>query len=305
MTHPGSLSALGPEVLADLDGLGVRSATRVAGGDIAQAYRLECDDGPRFLKTHPRPLPGMFPREAAGLRALRAGAPATLGVPRVVQVSEHALVLEWIEDAGRGGGAGAGGTGAGGTGVEEDLGRGLARLHAGPGSAFGSIDGDPRGYLGSVPVDQTPSERWPEFLLERRLVPLTERAVAVGALDPSARDLLRRCAARLDELCGPAEPPALVHGDLWAGNRMVDARGRNWLIDPACHWAHREIDVAMMHLFGGFGAACWPAYEEVHPLAQGWRMRIAWYQLTPLLVHAILFGGSYGASVLATLRRYA
>ena len=295
MTLPEGLSALPSQALPLLEGLGVRSATRVTGGDIAQAYRLDCDGGPRFLKTHPRPQPGMFPREAAGLGALSAHAPATLGVPDVLAVSEHALVLEWIERSARAGGAG----------VDEDLGRGLAQLHAEAGPAFGTIDGDPRGYLGSVPVDQSAAGRWPEFLLTRRLEPLTERAIAHGAVDPAARDLLRRCARRLDELCGPAEPPALVHGDLWAGNRLVDARGRNWLIDPACHWAHREVDVAMMHLFGGFGVACWAAYEEVRPLADGWRGRIAWYQLTPLLVHAILFGGSYGASVAATLRQYA
>ena len=61
------------------------------------------------------------------------------------------------------------------------------------------------------------------------------------------------------------------------------------------YWGHREVDLAMMQLFGGFGADAFAAYDEVHPLADGWRDRVAWYQLVPLLVHAILFGGSYGA----------
>ena len=86
---------------------------------------------------------------------------------------------------------------------------------------------------------------------------------------------------------------------------MVGADGVNWLIDPAAHWAHREIDLAMMQLFGGFGSECFAAYDEAFPLADGWRARMRWYQLPPLLVHAILFGGGYGASVISVLRGYA
>ncbi len=104
-----------------------------------------------------------------------------------------------------------------------------------------------------------------------------------------------------DELCGPPEPPALLHGDLWAGNRMIDRDGANWLIDPATYWGHREVDLAMMRLFGGFGGAAFDAYAEAHPLAAGWPERVEWYQLVPLLVHAILFGGSYGRAAMAVL----
>src|SRR5690606_28934753 len=110
---------------------------------------------------------------------------------------------------------------------------------------------------------------------------------------------------RAAELCGPAEAPALVHGDLWGGNRLVDRDGTSWLIDPAAHWGHRELDLAMMQLFGGFDRAVYDAYDEAFPLAPGWRDRVSWYQLPPLLVHAIRFGGSYGAAALAALRRYA
>jgi fructosamine-3-kinase len=86
---------------------------------------------------------------------------------------------------------------------------------------------------------------------------------------------------------------------------LVDVRDSNWLIDPAVYWGHREVDLAMMQLFGGFGASTYEAYDEVFPLAAGWRERVEWYQLPPLLVHAILFGGSYGPAALAVLRRYA
>ena len=45
------------------------------------------------------------------------------------------------------------------------------------------------------------------------------------------------------------------------------------------------------------------AYDEVFPLAEGWRERIALHQLYPLAAHACLFGGGYGSRVRATLAR--
>ncbi|MFT4201143.1 fructosamine kinase family protein [Gordonia sp. (in: high G+C Gram-positive bacteria)] len=282
-----------PDLPAELvDGLGVRDATPVSGGDIARAYRLDTPDGPLFLKWRPDATPDLFEREAAGLRALRAHR-GDLGVPEVLRESPSGLVLEWIE-----GGSPTAVT-------EADLGRGLARLHRTTGDHFGSLDDALAGYLGSAEVDLTPTADWPRVFVGRRVIPLIDRGIEQGVVAPEARELIDRLAPRAADLCGPAEPPALVHGDLWAGNRMVGVGGRNWLIDPAAHWAHREIDLAMMMLFGGFGPECFAAYDEEYPLADGWRDRIRWYQLPPLLVHAILFGGGYGASAVGVLRHYA
>jgi fructosamine-3-kinase len=263
-----------------VEGLDVRSATPVHGGDIARAYRLDTPDGPLFLKTRPDPMPGLFEREAAGLRALRAT--GTVNVPEVIREDPQGLVLEWIDVGHR--------TAA----SEPDLGVRLAALHRVHGPAFGGLEGNRHGYLGSQPVDLTPTDRWAEFYVERRVRPLARRAVELGRVDPGVLRLVDRAAARADELCGPVEPPTLLHGDLWGGNRLVDRQGRNWLIDPAVYWGHREVDLAMMQLFGGFGDAVYEAYEEAHPLGPGWRDRVPWYQLVPLLVHAILFGGGYG-----------
>lgn len=284
-----------PPQLAELtQGLDVRSASRVHGGDIAVAYRLDTPDGPLFAKTHPSPTNDLFAREAAGLRALRRHVPGTLRVPQVLRESRNGLVLEWIEEGGRRTGA-----------TEADLGSGLAALHRTTNDAFGGLAGDASGYLGSVPVDLTPSTDWPDFYVHRRVAPLVERAIAEGSLDPGARGLLDRLAPRAAQLCGPETTPALVHGDLWGGNRLVDHDGTNWLIDPACHWAVREVDLAMMQLFGGFGPECYTAYDQAFALADGWRERVPWYQLTPLLVHAILFGGGYGDAALRAMQRYA
>ncbi|MDO4784636.1 MAG: fructosamine kinase family protein [Propionibacteriaceae bacterium] len=269
--------------------LGIRP---VSGGDINQAYRVDTPDGPVFAKCHPEPKPDMFARESASLRALRACTSDELGVPEVLAETSHGLVLEWIEP------------GRGRPGGEAAFGVGLAGVHRCRGASFGGLGGELAGYLGSVEVDLSPTGSWAEFFFTRRVRALTERAVAQGVVSPRALPLLERIAPRAAELCGPPEPPALLHGDLWAGNRMVDTTGRSWLIDPAAHWGHREYDLAMMRLFGGFGAEAFAAYHEAFPLAEGWASRVRWYQLPPLLVHAILFGGGYGEAVLAVLSDY-
>jgi fructosamine-3-kinase len=101
----------------------------------------------------------------------------------------------------------------------------------------------------------------------------------------------------MEDRVGPPEPPARLHGDLWGGNLLVDERGDPCLIDPAVHGGHRELDLGMMRLFGGFGARVFAAYDEAFALAQGHEERIPLYQLYFLLVHVNLFGGSYVASV--------
>jgi fructosamine-3-kinase len=105
-------------------------------------------------------------------------------------------------------------------------------------------------------------------------------------------------------LAGPPEPPARLHGDLWSGNVLAGADGRPWLVDPAAHGGHREVDLAMLRLFGAPDGRTLDAYQEAHPLAAGHEERVALWQLLPLLVHAILFGGGYGASAERAARRY-
>ena len=123
---------------------------------------------------------------------------------------------------------------------------------------------------------------------QQRLDPHRHRAVQ----DPVADGL--------GEFGAADEPPARLHGDLWAGNRLVDRTGRSWLVDPAAHGGHREFDLAMMRLFGGFGTAAFDAYDAAFPLADGWENRVSLHQLAPLVVHAVKFGGSYrGATVAA------
>ncbi len=277
------MAGLAAELEADL-GSAVTSMRAVGGGDMAEAFAVDLADGRRvFAKTHAAPPEGFFSREAGDLRWLRA--PDVLPVPEVLAVSDEAparLVLEWIAPGGRSGSD------------EAAFGRDLAALHRAGAETFGRTDGR---TTGSQALPNEPCASWVEFFAERRLLPLARMAADRGALPGRLVSELEGVAGRLEALGGPAEPPARLHGDLWAGNRLVDADGRSWLIDPASHGGHREFDLAMMRLFGGFGEPAFRAYDEVFPLADGWQDRIGLHQLAPLVVHAIKFGGGYVSAV--------
>ena len=263
---------------------------RVAGGDINDAWALTLDGGRRvFVKTRAGAAPDEYATEAEGLRWLaQAGA---LRVAEVLAVDPAFLALEWI-DSGPLSAAG-----------EEELGRGLARLHAAGAPRFG---GERPLRLGAVVLSNAAVDGgWPAFLAQRRLLPLARLARDRGALSADGAAAVERVCARLDVLSGPPEPPARVHGDLWGGNVLGGADGRPWLIDPAAHGGHREADLALLRLFGGPGPRTFAAYAEERPLADGWEARVELHQLVPLLVHAVLFGGGYGARAEAVARRYA
>lgn len=251
--------------------------------------RIELADGtPAFRKELADAPPSFFRREAIGLRALAA---AGARVPEVLDVADDHITLAWVE-------RGEHRTAA----TEERFGQELAHLHRTTGERYGSVDGEPTAYLGACPVDLTPTDTWWESWVERRVVPLTRRCVEEGTLD---RELLELAERITPERFGPLEPPTLVHGDLWGGNRVTDTRGQSWLIDPCAHYGHREVDLAMMQLFGGFSGRVYAAYVEAFPLADGWEERIPIYQSVPLLVHAILFGGGYGIEAASALREAA
>jgi fructosamine-3-kinase len=264
------------------------------GGDINDAYRATLAGGRRaFVKTNRRADAEMFPAEARGLDWLReAGA---LRIPLVLAVSSGEagaaafLALEYLEPAPPR------------RGFDEELGRGLAALHRYGAPFFGL---DTPNFIGRLPQPNTPAQSWPEFFRDRRLEPQLRLAEREGRAPGSLRSKLERLYTRLAELVGPPEPPARLHGDLWGGNLHGDDLGAPCLIDPAVYGGHREVDLAMMKLFGGFGSRVFAAYAESYPLAPGYEERVELYQLYPLFVHLNLFGGSYLASVERAVTRY-
>jgi fructosamine-3-kinase len=271
-------------------GAAIASTAPVHGGDVAIAYELDLADGRRaFAKTHVDPPPGFFTTEAFGLTWLRDA--GSVLVPEVLAVSDQPafLALEWID------------RGAARPGTEAALGRGLAALHRAGAPTFGRED---RRTTGSRRLPNDPCDTWAEFYAERRLRPLARLGHDSGALPDRACRALEAVADRLGAIFPTAEPPSRLHGDLWTGNRLVDLAGRSWLIDPAAHGGHREFDLAMMRLFGGFGPEVFAAYAEAHPLEPGWEARVSLHQLAPLAVHAIKFGGAYVGETEAALRQY-
>jgi fructosamine-3-kinase len=272
----------------------VRRLRRVGGGMLNEAYAAELADGARiFVKAHPDPLPGTFEAEAAGLRWL-AEAPGGPPVPEVLGVAEGWLALGWVEP------------GALTADMQAGLGRALAALHAAGALGFGATAAGTPGApgheapplrIGPLLLSNEPAADWPGFFAERRLGPLAAMARDRGALRAEGSALVERVCARIGALAGPSEPPARLHGDLWSGNVLAATSGGAHLVDPAAHGGHREVDLAMLRLFGGASERCFAAYAEVAPLADGHAERVGLWQLFPLLVHAVLFGGSYGAQV--------
>lgn len=258
----------------------VTGARRVGGGCINEGWQVDLEGGERaFVKTRQDVPRGEYETEAAGLRWLAE--PQAVRVPKVLGVSEEGtrlLALEWI-DEGPLDPAGA-----------EELGRGLAAMHAAGAQAFG---GPAPLRIGRVTLPNEPLRDWPTFYAERRLRPLIGQA----SLTPAGAAAVERVCERMHDLAGPPEPPARLHGDLWSGNVLAGSNGRAWLIDPVAYGGHREVDLAMLRLFGAPSPRILAAYEEAAPLADGHEERVGLWQLFPLMVHAALFGGHYGSQV--------
>lgn len=257
----------------------------VGGGDVARAEELLLADGRAlFLKTREDAPPTMFAREADGLALLAA--PEALRVPEVLACSgadePGYLALELVRPAPIA------------SDFDDRLGRGLAALHRATLASFGLPHDN---FLATIAQSNAPSVDWPSFYRDRRLAPLVESARDRGLLPRRMLDDFDRLFARIDELARTSEPPARLHGDLWSGNVIVDERGEPCLVDPAVYGGQREIDLAMIKLFGGFGPRVFDAYREAWPLEPAAEGRVSLYQLYPLLAHVALFGASYVPSV--------
>jgi fructosamine-3-kinase len=274
---------------------GASEPRRVGGGDINEAWHVCLRGEDVFVKTRSDVGEGEYALEVAGLRWLAE--PGALRTPRAIEVARGYLALEWVPP-GRLSQEGA-----------EELGRGLATTHLAGAPCFGDPGfGERLGVqarIGSLRLPNEPSDDWPSFYAQQRLGPLARIASERGALSSSGVATVERVCARLDGLAGPAEPPARLHGDLWSGNVHADLEGRPWLIDPSAYGGHREVDLAMLRLFGAPSERVFAAYEELAPLAEGWRERVNLWQLLPLLVHAVLFGGSYRAVAERVAAEYA
>jgi fructosamine-3-kinase len=221
----------------------------------------------------------MFPAEGRGLEWLAET--KALRIPEVIAAEEDFLALEFLE------------SGSKRVKFDEELGRGLADLHR---FSAGAPGWDFDNFIGPLPQANERTESWAEFYAEQRLRPRFEAAIRSGVAPGKWRSRFENLFERLPALVGD-EPMSRLHGDLWGGNLLVGPNGEPCLIDPAVYVGHREVDLAMMKLFGGFPSRVFQSYDEAFPLLSGHELRVHLYQLYPLLVHVNLFGGGYVSSV--------
>ena len=278
-------------VFETLMGAVVKRSSRIGGGCIANATRVETGAGTFFLKWGKGEVAETFAAEAEGLRALRK-ADAPLLIPEVLAVGSGEaayLLLEWIEQ-----------------GSEDErfwdaFGAGFATLHRTMGERHGfSISN----FIGRLPQQNDWTDTWPAFFAAQRLEPQAAMARERGRWQNSWDGLYERLVGRLPSLIPVEAPPSVLHGDLWSGNYMVASDGRAALVDPATYFGHREADLAMTELFGGFSRRFYRSYDEVWPLEPGYAERKEIYNLYHLINHLNHFGSSYASGVDRILHRF-
>ncbi len=272
----------------ELLGAQVISTAPAVGGDVSTATRLRLNDGRTVLmKTHPHAPKGFFAAEARGLTWLAET--GTVAVGEVLAVDEECLLLRWIETARPSVDSAA------------RFGRELAALHT---TGAGTLGFGEDGWIGRLPLPNRPCPSWPEFYATRRVLPYLKLARDRGQIGDEDAGSIEALVGRLPVLL-PQGPVVRLHGDLWNGNCLWGLDGRVHVIDPAAHGGDRELDLAMLALFGlPHLARVMAAYREASPLTDGWEDRLGVYQLFPLLVHSVLFGGSYGSRAGEIARRY-
>ena len=273
-------------------GLNVQRCEQENGGDINLAWCLFSSQGKYFLKVNDKDkYPGMFQKEANGLDLLRKH--CTLVIPGVIKNGEcgqyQYLLLEWLEKA------------APQKNMWENFGSGMAMLHKHTQQYFGLNEDN---YIGSLKQNNTSHNEWHSFYTTCRVMPLVKMLFDAGSFSSKDIDNANSFCKNLKDIF-PVGSPSLLHGDLWGGNFLVTPSATAAIFDPAVYFGHREMDIGMTKLFGGFDRRFYSAYHEVYPLENGWERRLPVTQLYPLLVHALLFGGHYIMSAAKVIKEFA
>ena len=260
----------------------------LSGGSINQVFLVQNNKDKYVIKINDKnAFQGMFEKEAIGLKVLSK---SDFKIPDVIGHGEMGntsyLILEYIEP---------------GRNIDWGLfGSKLAHLHKNLNDYFG-LDHD--NYIGSLEQKNTSKKTWADFYAQMRIMPLVQRSFDLSLLDKNEVRMAENLCKKLPDLL-PIENPSLIHGDLWSGNLICDRQGEPVLIDPAVYYGFREMDLAMLNLFGSVPSKSIEEYENIFPLCKGWQQRTDINQLYPLLVHLVLFGTSYKHSVVQTIKKY-
>lgn len=289
--HGGRMSVMPDRITSQVEALlhsPVNELTPIRSGGFGETMQGRLADGRKiFVKTDPNAPDQFFEQEGDGLRSLAE----TSGVPTpaVLAADPGMLILEWVSE------------GSPSRQLAADFGQQLAITHRYGHTGFGREED---GFIGSEPLPGGSGYTdWTRFYAAARLQPFLDRARTAGHISTDDQQAVTQVIRQLDRLAGPNEPAARLHGDLWAGNVLWNPTGVT-VIDPAFHGGHRETDLAMLALFGlPHLTAVLNAYQQTYPLSPGWQERVPLHQLFPLLVHAVIFGGSYGHAAGDAARR--
>jgi len=266
----------------------VVSSIPLGGGCIGNALKVETENGNNyFVKQYD--IKKMHHAEANGLNELKTT--NSIRIPRVLKVNDDFLILEFIESA---------------TAVNnfsEKFGNQFAQMHKTTGTQYGYFEDNFIGSSDQINIPQ--NDNWAEFFLENRIIYQFRLAEKNGYAAEELKNGIKLIEKSIEKILeGSEESPTLLHGDLWGGNFITDQRGNPCLIDPAVYYGHREADLAMTKLFGGFDSIFYSAYMEEYPLKDGWEHRENIYKLYHILNHLNLFGSGYYSQAISLINTY-
>ena len=277
-------------IILEKTGSDVASLSPLGGGSISSAYKAALSDGTStFIKVSPQ-SPDMFVKEANGLKELQKA--NAIRIPTVLHADKEILILEYLPVS----------SPSNKKKFFEEFGRQFAQLHKFTSPSFGFSENN---YIGSTPQKNMPqSNSWKEFYRTERLLFQFHLAERNGYADSGLRKAYTALEQHIDDIIPDAsEPPALLHGDLWSGNYLCVENDIPAIIDPAVYYGHREADLGMTLLFGGFSDSFYDSYNESYPLNKGWEFRMEVYKLYHLFNHLNLFGEGYYGQVVESMRR--
>jgi fructosamine-3-kinase len=265
----------------------------ISGGCISDSSIIQTSSGEKyFLKINNHVPSDMFVKEANGLKEIEKT--NSIRVPSVNLAKDNFILMECIEASSKT------------KSFFKDFGIEFAKMHKYNGSCFGFYEDN---YIGSTIQINIPTEDekhdWKNFYFNKRLLFQFKLAEKKGYVDFGLRKCFNQLETKIHKILDTdSEKPVLLHGDLWAGNYIVDENGRACLIDPAVYYGNREADLAMTKLFGGFTKEFYYSYDEFYPLKDGYDYRENIYKLYHVLNHLNLFGSGYYQQALALIKFY-
>lgn len=275
------------KLIAEAEDFELQEISPLSGGSINSVFAVSTSEGKRVIKINDsRKFPGMFPAEKKGLEILKTS--RSFDIPEVYTCGEIEnmayLILEFKEEGNKH------------SEFWSEFAEDLSVLHKNSASYFGFEESN---YIGSLPQFNEKVNSAAEFYLTQRLEPQLKNAGDRGFSFKNIPSFFKNISEEI-----PEEASSLIHGDLWSGNYLVNETGSPCLIDPAVCFGPREMDLAMMKLFGGFPEEVFQIYEEIFPLKPDFKNRISIWQLYYLLVHLNIFGSGYLPQVKRIIERY-